>query len=49
MKTAVITTIVLFVLSGCAHMPAGQTGYQPATVNGFDPTLTSHRQALGLD
>lgn len=40
---------VLIALAGCSATP-GHPYYTPAVlINGFDPTLTSHQKALGLD
>lgn len=47
--TIVIATILAFALGGCQTVPPVGGWYRaPVLINGFDPTLSSHREALGL-
>ena len=46
MKRTLFILAAAVALSGCMTVPAGTK--RPDTINGFDPTLRSHRKGLGL-
>lgn len=48
-----MAVVVLGALCGCATNPPRWDAYSvrytpPVLINGFDPTLTSHQEALGI-